>query len=49
MRNDSYKVMRFTAWSAIIGGLLAYANVGLVSMVAGTDMGMLLHLSLIHI
>ncbi len=43
MRNDSYKVMRFTAWSAIIGGLLAYSNVGLVSMVAGTDMGMLLH------
>ncbi|MBN3769935.1 hypothetical protein G3N93_10055 [Burkholderia sp. Se-20378] len=43
MRNDSYKVMRFTAWSAIVGGLLAYANVGLVSMVAGTDTGMLLH------
>ncbi|VWB50835.1 membrane protein [Burkholderia lata] len=43
MRNDSAKVMRFTAWSAIIGGLLAYANVGLVSMVAGSDTGMLLH------
>jgi len=43
MSNDSNKVMRFTAWSAIIGGLLAYANVGLVSMVAGPDTGMLLH------
>ncbi|KWH23703.1 hypothetical protein WL99_25705 [Burkholderia cepacia] len=43
MRNDSYKVMRFTAWSAIVGGLLAYANVELVSAVAGPDTGMLLH------
>lgn len=37
------KVVRLTAWSALIGGLLAYANVGLSIAVTGSDTGMVLH------
>ncbi|SFU25651.1 hypothetical protein [Paraburkholderia aspalathi] len=43
MNQTSRKVMRFTAWSAIIGGLLAYANVGLSVAVTGPDADMVLH------
>lgn len=43
MNQPSHKVMRFTAWSAIIGGILAYANVGLSFMVTGPDADMVLH------
>jgi uncharacterized membrane protein len=43
MNQTSRKVMRFTAWSAIIGGVLAYANVGLSFAVTGPDADMVLH------
>ncbi|WP_245644048.1 hypothetical protein [Paraburkholderia oxyphila] len=43
MNQTSSKVMRFTAWSAIIGGVLAYANVGLSLAVTGPDADMVLH------
>ncbi|MGF6879678.1 hypothetical protein [Paraburkholderia sp. MM5477-R1] len=43
MNQTSRKVMRFTAWSAIIGGILAYANVGLSVAVTGPDADMVLH------
>lgn len=34
---------RFTAWSAMLGGLFAYLNVALVVMATGGDTGMILH------
>lgn len=43
MNSTSRNVMRFTAWTAIVGGLLAYANVGLSMMVTGSDTEMVLH------
>ncbi|WP_431825217.1 hypothetical protein [Burkholderia sp. F1] len=43
MNQPSRKVMRFTAWSAIIGGILAYANIVFSTMVTGSDVGMVLH------
>ena len=43
MNHTSRNVMRFTAWSAIIGGILAYATVVLSTMVTGPDTGMVLH------
>lgn len=43
MNQVSRKVVRFTAWSALIGGLFAYANVGLSLAVTGSDTGMILH------
>ncbi len=43
MNRVSRKAVRFTAWSALIGGVLAYANVGLSIAVTGSDTGMVLH------
>jgi hypothetical protein len=43
VNQTSSKVTRFTAWSAIIGGILAYANVVLSILVTGSDTGMILH------
>lgn len=43
MNDTSRNVMRFTAWSAILGGILAYANVVLSTMVTGSDADMVLH------
>jgi hypothetical protein len=43
MNQTSRNVMRFTAWSAVIGGILAYANVVLSMMVTGSDTEMVLH------
>src|SRR5215469_11023952 len=43
MNQTSRNVMRFTAWSAIIGAILAYANVVLSMMVTGSDTDMVLH------
>ncbi|WP_245965056.1 hypothetical protein [Trinickia dinghuensis] len=43
MNQTSSKIARLTAWSAIVGGLLAYANVGLSVAVTGSDAGMILH------
>ncbi|MCA8256891.1 hypothetical protein LGM89_26800 [Burkholderia sp. AU31624] len=43
MNATSRNVTRFTAWSAILGGILAYTNVGLSAMVTGSDAGMVLH------
>jgi hypothetical protein len=39
----SNSAVRFTAWSAILGGLFAYANVALVLMVTNGDTEMILH------
>ncbi|WP_175828883.1 hypothetical protein [Burkholderia cepacia] len=43
MNSTSCKIMRFTAWSAIAGGILAYGNVCLSTLVTGSDAGMVLH------
>lgn len=43
MNQTSPNVMRFTAWSAIVGGILAYATVVLSTMVTGPDADMVLH------
>ncbi|MGF6855947.1 hypothetical protein [Paraburkholderia sp. CI3] len=43
MNQTSRGLMRFTAWSAIIGALLAYANVGLSVAVTGSDADIVLH------
>ncbi|WP_043284766.1 hypothetical protein [Paraburkholderia oxyphila] len=43
MNLPSRNVMHFTAWSAIIGGVLAYVNVVLSMMVTGSDTDMVLH------
>jgi hypothetical protein len=42
MSQNSNKATAFTAWSAILGGLFAYANVALVLMVTGGDTEMIL-------
>lgn len=42
MSQNSNKASRFTGWSAILGGLFAYANVALVLMVTGGDTEMIL-------
>lgn len=43
MTETSAGVMRFTAWSAIVGGILALANVALSIAVTGSDAEMVLH------
>ncbi|KVN25704.1 hypothetical protein WT11_01540 [Burkholderia stagnalis] len=39
---NSHNVIRFTAWNAIVGGLVAYATVGLSLAVTGGDIGVML-------
>lgn len=43
MSQYSNKAAGFTGWSAILGGLFAYANVALVLIVTGGDTEMILH------
>ncbi|MCO5397512.1 hypothetical protein [Ralstonia soli] len=43
MNTQSNNALRFTAWTSIIGGLVAYATVGLSLSVAGSDMEMVFH------
>ncbi|MCS0582678.1 hypothetical protein NX784_13840 [Massilia pinisoli] len=42
MSQSSNAAVRFTAWTAIVGGLFAYANVGLVLAVTRGDTAMIL-------
>ncbi|MXN78034.1 hypothetical protein GR157_25215 [Burkholderia sp. 4701] len=39
---NSHNVIRFTAWNAIVGGLVAYATVGLSLAVTGGDIALVL-------
>ena len=43
MNPNSKTILRFTAWSAVIGGLFAYLNVALSLMVTGEDTDMIFH------
>lgn len=40
---NSHNVARFTAWNGILGGLVAYATIGLSLAVTGGDIEMVLH------
>jgi hypothetical protein len=42
MSQSSHAAMRFTAWTAIVGGLFAYANVALVLVVTGGNTALIL-------
>lgn len=43
MNHTSRKLTRFIAWSAILGGVIAYLNVALVLSVTGQDTNMIFH------
>ncbi|WP_296660131.1 hypothetical protein [Paraburkholderia sp.] len=43
MNQPSGNVVRFTAWSAIIGGILAYLTMGLLLSATGSDSGMIVN------